>query len=315
MVQPQDTTNPETYEPSPFAPDNPIGGFEPERAKAVPGDAEVMRKLNVDVTLGPIDLPYEARTLIIDNPTGGWWYVPAAEQYVPPYMMNVVLRLKPTIQAHVMAQVPTGFASAGIAGQQGTARWLDIDLNPAPISPFGFSPLFQYKSGLYYNSFGVNNGTVLLVNNQARATTPQPISVPTRFDRIGINVTGAGDAGCLIALGLYRDVAGLNGGFPGALFLDAGQVPGDGVAFVERTINVVLPPGLWWPCALVTGAPVTAPTVTSYTAATSGHPFVGRLTPNTQLTGWSHAAVTAFPATFNDPAGGATGPLIQLRAA
>ena len=57
---------------------------------------------------------------------------------------------------------------------------------------------------------------------------PQPAS----WDRIGINVTGAGAAGKVARLGIYSSVAGQ----PANLLLDAGVVAIDGIAFQEQTI-------------------------------------------------------------------------------
>lgn len=318
MVMPTEhegVTPPPTYEPSSVAPVNPIEGYEPERPYAVAGDSEFSRQFTAGQTLGPIDLSYKARTLIVDNPSGQWYFIPAAMQFVPPYSLSNVYRLRPTNQAHIVAQTPPAFTSTPLTGESTYVRWLDIDLPVAPIPFDGALALPAYESGRFYGPFGSFTTAAWGVNDAMRVS-PFFVASPTTFDRIGLEVTGAGDVGSTIRLGVYNNNPG---GFrPSTLLLDAGTIPGDAVAFSTITIAQMLPKGIYWLAGLVNGAPAVQPTTRAIGggAANSYAMYAGN--------GGSFATnqmdrmngLAAFPATYTIGAGSQSfAPLIALRKA
>jgi hypothetical protein len=82
-----------------------------------------------------------------------------------------------------------------------------------------------------------------------------PIEVPLdcTLDRIGIWVAVAGSAGALVRLGIYA----YNGGFPGALLLDAGTVDVTSIGFKSATISLAVTAGFYFAGAVQQGAPTT----------------------------------------------------------
>jgi len=70
-----------------------------------------------------------------------------------------------------------------------------------------------------------------------------PVFRRLRFDRIGIRLVGAGAAGALIRLGIYRDNGRM---YPGQLVADAGEVAGDVAGDRVLDVDVVLEPGVYW---------------------------------------------------------------------
>lgn len=81
---------------------------------------------------------------------------------------------------------------------------------------------------------GVGSGTSGGLGANVRAM-PIWVPEPMAIDRIGCEVTAAGDAGSLIRLGLWDDAG--NGALPAALHLDSGTTPGD----VVQQAELVLP--------------------------------------------------------------------------
>lgn len=120
------------------------------------------------------------------------------------------------------------------------------------------------------------------------------------IDRIGAEVTSAGDAGSKLRLGIYAD----NGnGYPGALVLDAGTIDGDSATVQSVTISQALSPGLYWVGGAVQVVSVTQPTVR--TINTSWIPPVsltlGTSAPSAAANtlGFSQGSVTgALPSAF-----------------
>lgn len=77
------------------------------------------------------------------------------------------------------------------------------------------------------------------------------------FDRIAADITTAGNAGSLLRLGFYTDVAGK----PTALSLDAGTIAADVTGVRAITINKQLTPGRWWLACCIQSAATTLPTL------------------------------------------------------
>lgn len=130
-----------------------------------------------------------------------------------------------------------------------------------------------------------------------------PFYLPRRssVDRIGVEVTVAGEAGSVIRLGVYADSASES--LPAALILDAGTVSGDGaIGFKQITIAQDLGPGLVWLAAVCQSAVTTRPTIRSIAAAhysgLVGAP-AGLFAPALSNNGYTQSAVSgALPATF-----------------
>jgi hypothetical protein len=140
------------------------------------------------------------------------------------------------------------------------------------------------KAGRYYDAAvvqQVSNATAALAANtlyanlvyaQAKSDGGDPT-----FDRIMVNVTGAGAGGTDARLGVYAMGAD---GFPGALVLDAGTVDVDSTGVKEVTgLTLTLTAGRFYYTAVVSDG---APTVTSYSSMQQA------------VFGWASAANTAF---------------------
>jgi len=120
-----------------------------------------------------------------------------------------------------------------------------------------------WQSGRYYcvpNSGSVTT-TASLSTAVVRAT---PFVVPNDVTlvRIGGEVTGAGDAGSVLRLGIYGDDGT---GRPGPLIIDAGTIAGDSATVQEITISAALKAGVYYSAAAQQVVTVTPPTVRAIT--------------------------------------------------
>lgn len=157
-----------------------------------------------------------------------------------------------------------------------------------------------HRSGCYHQTAPAI--TLATVNTLGTALRVTPFVVPRRITitRMGLEVVNAGDAGCVMRMGIYAD----NGaGYPGALVLDAGTVPGDVVGVAEVTISKLLEVGTYWCGAVPQGVTTTQPTIRG--VATLASPLVPLTTGTTPIAnhtpsvGFAGLSVTgALPATF-----------------
>lgn len=115
-----------------------------------------------------------------------------------------------------------------------------------------------YASGNYYPATGVQGvgSSSSWVNGQLRVA-PWMVPDAITLTRIASEVSGTGDAGCKVRLGIYAD----SGGMPGALVLDAGTIAGDALAVAEITISQALARGLYWVGGVIQLVTTTVPTL------------------------------------------------------
>lgn len=88
--------------------------------------------------------------------------------------------------------------------------------------------------------------------------TPWVVTRPTAITNLAAEVTAAGDVGSVVRLGIYSDDGT---GYPGALLLDAGTIPGDAIAVAAVTVSITLTPSLYWVGGVVQGVTTTQPTM------------------------------------------------------
>jgi hypothetical protein len=195
---------------------------------------------------------------------------------------------------------PISVRSAGAAGGGGSAPAAGQYLAP------------YMRAGLYYATAGTT--TTTSPPNQSLRVTPLYVPRALTLDRIGLDVTTAGQAGAVIRLGIYAD----DGGYPGALVLDAGTIAGDAVATPEITIAQALAIGVYWLGACVQNAATTQPTVRALAGGQLVFPAsTGTAAANTSGAGFQQTNVAgALPATFTaTPSGGITCPRVVVRVA
>lgn len=97
-------------------------------------------------------------------------------------------------------------------------------------------------TNVYHSSVAATSTTTTVPGAGAIQALPFSPSRTLTYTKIGVKVTAAGTAGCLIRLGIYADANGQ----PGRLILDAGTVAGDAVAVKEAVISQSLAPGMYW---------------------------------------------------------------------
>ena len=169
---------------------------------------------------------------------------------------------------------------------------------------------FTFASGLYYPPLAYAAETTNAITSQTMYAVPFPVSKTTTFDRIGIEYTAAGSAGCVGRLGIYGDV----GRKPGAtVLLDAGTVAFDGTpGFVEKTISKQLTPGLYW--LVVVEQVATGVTVRARSGSILALPqSTGATATNTC---WTATGITgSLPSSPSWGLSGAIIPKIMIRAA
>jgi hypothetical protein len=82
--------------------------------------------------IGPGQLSFHARSVIIDNPTAAWFWIGGARCHVGPNRSNVVLPIISGSEvAHLRQETPSGESSTITNGAILTATWTTIQL---PIS-------------------------------------------------------------------------------------------------------------------------------------------------------------------------------------
>lgn len=151
----------------------------------------------------------------------------------------------------------------------------------------------------------------------AFSAVPLFVGKQSTVDMIGVNVTVAGGAGCVLHLGIYADDGF---GFPGALVLDAGSVSGTSTGNRTIAISQVLPAGLYWlACAVrVAGSP----TITASGGTPAPYPVSYASLANAMLGG--HGGYTdaltggvdlALPSTWTGTTTNYYLPVVGLRAA
>lgn len=95
-------------------------------------------------------------------------------------------------------------------------------------------------------------------SNGVLRLTPKFIPVAVRIDRLGVEVTSAGEAGSVVRLGVYADDGTMR---PGALVVDGGTVDGTSATAQSVTVDVALERGWYWFGAATQLAPATQPTL------------------------------------------------------
>lgn len=157
-----------------------------------------------------------------------------------------------------------------------------------------------HRAGCYHLTAPALSTATVNTLGTALRVTPFPVPRRITITRMGLEVVNAGDAGCVMRMGIYAD----NGaGYPDALVLDAGTVPGDAVGVAEVTISKVLEPGTYWCGAVPQGVTSVQPTIRGVASLAS--PLVPLTTG--AIPGANHAASVGFaglgvtgalPATF-----------------
>lgn len=157
---------------------------------------------------------------------------------------------------------------------------------------------FMPTSGRYYYSYsqGIVTTSNILGNNTLRF---HPQIIPPggmTIDRVGVEVSVAGNAGAVIRLGVYTDTGN---GLPSTLIADFGTIAADTTGVLELTTTQAIPAGIIWWATAVQSAATTQPTVRIGTGNAS--PIM--LSPgtsvaaNTTMFGYQQASVSgALPA-------------------
>lgn len=155
----------------------------------------------------------------------------------------------------------------------------------------------RIKTGRYYTSPAAN-GTGAYANGELLAI-PFFLIEDATFDRIGLGVTSAGQAGSTIGIGIYADDGD---GFPGARVLDAGTVPGDGATGIKQiTISHALEADLYWLAAVFLNAVTTRPTVRTHQITPMfgiGDPTASQVSDNSNMVGYNVTGQSSLPANF-----------------
>jgi len=155
------------------------------------------------------------------------------------------------------------------------------------------------RSGHYYPTVATTSLTTSgATGNGTMRTTPFYVPRALTLSRITAEVTAAGDAASVVRLGIYADDGN---GYPGALVLDAGTIPGNVTGAAEIIINQALSPGLYHIATVVQGVTTTQPTLRTINAVTAPAVSYGTALPGggTWGVGYKQTGVTgALPANF-----------------
>jgi hypothetical protein len=135
------------------------------------------------------------------------------------------------------------------------------------------------------------NRAVTPVANSNETLRTIPVYIPTTItiDQIGTEITAAGNAGCVLRLGIYSDVRGL----PGSPLADV-TVAGDAIATPMATLGtpLTLTPGWYHVGGVPQGATSTLPTVRCTTTATDDYLIFNAAVTTVAPVGYSKGGVT-----------------------
>lgn len=161
----------------------------------------------------------------------------------------------------------------------------------------GDAPAFA-SNRYYLTSSPSAASTANNLGNNTLRLVPWRIYNNVTLNRIGAEITAAGEAASTLRLGIYADNTA---GYPGALLLDAGTIAADSATTQEITINLTLSAGLYWIGGAVQGAATTPPTVRCGSGWFAPIDVADASMPSSGAgrIGYSHPTVTgALPATF-----------------
>lgn len=132
-----------------------------------------------------------------------------------------------------------------------------------------FGSLSTLQPGRYSSVSGNATTSAAQLNTHMRAL-PFVITANCAIDRVGFEVTTAGQASSILRCGIYGD----NGnGFPGSLLVELGTKPVDSVAVLEyMLLPLRLKPGIYWLAGALQGAASTPPTLRVATEVPFGAP-------------------------------------------
>lgn len=132
------------------------------------------------------------------------------------------------------------------------------------------------RSARYVALAGPSVGTAQFSNGVLRLV-PVYVGSDIKVDKVAAEVTVAGDAGCVVRIGVFTDAQGL----PGSPVIDA-TVAGDAIAVAEATLGSAVPlaPGWYWVGGAAQGVTVTAPTVRTTAGASPNYPILGTTAAN-----------------------------------
>lgn len=174
----------------------------------------------------------------------------------------------------------------------------------------------RFRSG-WYTLLGNNLGTSNTLGNGSLRLYPAEIPMPIRINRIGAEITAAGDVGCVLRMAVYLDDGT---GIPGIPLADAGTITADAVGVFENVIDLPVSPGVLWVGGVVQGVAVTQPTVRVVVAPAveTGLAAIGPVapTPNTSAVGFSQGGIAGvLPAQFVPLGAAGAAPRIHVRVA
>lgn len=107
----------------------------------------------------PTPLGFNARSVIVDNPTGQWIYIPSAGQYVQPNVMGRIMRLlESTRTAQALARTPPTQTSTVTPGGEITVTFSSIPL----MSEGGEVLSLNFNGGAIATPLLLPDGTVTL---------------------------------------------------------------------------------------------------------------------------------------------------------
>lgn len=180
-------------------------------------------------------LGFLAHSIVVDNPTAQWWYVPAAGAYIEPYILGVILQIEGTEHASIQAvSAPAGVAELpAIAGQIGTVVF-HSDYLPAsegrPIlgmvsGPVSVTPLTVI--GTAQTTIAVANTAVQLTGMAGKSVSIRALNANISHVVIGLSgVTNSN--GYELAAGQAIDLIISNSNL---LYVNGATV-GDGVSYI-----------------------------------------------------------------------------------
>lgn len=179
-----------------------------------------------------------------------------------------------------------------------------IEVYSAPVlaSRDGYFP-----SGTYFGCDGALSTATL--GSNALVVAPVAVARRVSIDEIGVYVSGAANT---VRLAIYADDGT---GKPGALVATTSGITATTTGYKSATLNVTLPPGLYWVGQVAQNANATVVTIAGYRRPVTSTTAADLLSAATGLNGYIATGVTGVPpSTFTIASRSGSTPLVVMRA-
>lgn len=82
--------------------------------------------------LSPTDVGFRVQSVVVQNASAAWWYLPSTRTWIPPFVTNMVIPFGGSTIVEVQYTAPAAFANSNLADTPLTIDAWDVELAPNP---------------------------------------------------------------------------------------------------------------------------------------------------------------------------------------